>query len=597
MRNGWQSLTRSAGLAAGVLFAALLLASAVVRLPPIQRWVAGQISARLPKGVTVARALITVVPPGVRLTQVSLGEDGPTLDSVVCRLRAKSLLVGRMEVGIISVDGADATIERAADGSWHVAGPLSAVFTRAPTTDGESAPPGSFLTGLPVLKIKDGTVTLIDHAARGGARTLQFRSVRLRIGHRKADTVAVTLIARLDPAGGINAQGALRLLPSTVTRSADSAVRATLNATALDAQTVLGYIAAVVPGGGTAKAQGQLSAAVTLSGSLLKGIEGTATLSQATGSLVWDEARVTMPLKVAAQFAASQDGLSLSSGQLSIAQVAVNRIAATDLDAAFEYADPILHLTSAHARLYGGTWTQSGTVTLADPPSYEATVSIDNVDCADLLTAVTGARPQYGCAQFNADAAVHGEWTGAKRVAHAAEGSGHVEMRGGTIPAATVIGAVSQAVVPLMHVDRHPTALGAPTLVNHLNQSFTLRAGRMETNDLSLVTDDYTVTGTGTIGLNGTLDLETHVALTPEGVTKLLTMAALPIPGSGGTLPPIPTRITGSVSNPLLHPEMSHVPAAAVQGLLAGARGAGERLKDATDSGLRSLEHKVDQVW
>ena len=119
----------------------------------------------------------------------------------------------------------------------------------------------------------------------------------------------------------------------------------------------------------------------------------------------------------------------------------------------------------------------------------------------------------------------------------------------------------------------------------------------MHTSNLSLVTDDYTVTGRGYIGLNGGLDLDTQIALTAAGITKMLTMAALPIPGNVPSLPAIPTRISGTIGSPDIRPDVDNLPLTAVHSLFAGAFGAGELLKDGAGRSLRSLQQDIERLW
>jgi hypothetical protein len=426
--------------------------------------------------------------------------------------------------------------------------------------------------------------------------------VRLALGAARGATgsgaAPLTVSARLDPAGRIEVHGTLQQVAGAAVQDVDHAVTATATATAtgLDAQTVLGYLAAIIPGGGTAKANGALDASLTVSGSLPGALAGDVTLSQTSGSVVWDDVNVSAPLKLSAHVTASLDTVALSDGHLTAAQLVAARVTASDLDAAFTYADRTLTLTTGRASMYGGTWTEQGTVTLADPPVFDATVHADDIGCTALLTAVTGAAPQFGCERLSADAVVHGRWTGAKRVTRSSEGSGSVTLRGGTIPASSIIGAVWQA-LPLVHTGPNLGALAAPSRVDHLTQSFALQGGRLRTSDLTLVTDDYTITGTGSVGLDGSLDLNTEIAMTPEGITKLLTMASLPIPGELGTLPPIPTRITGSVNIPIIHPEVDRLPIAAMRKLFAGALDAGDALDDAANHGLRTLRRGIDTLW
>ena len=85
--------------------------------------------------------------------------------------------------------------------------------------------------------------------------------------------------------------------------------------------------------------------------------------------------------------------------------------------------------------------------------------------------------------------------------------------------------------------------------------------------------------------------------MTPEGVTKLLTIASLPLPDRSATLPPIPARITGSLDIPVIRPDMAAVPTDAIQALVLDARSAGKALQDAAGSGVQQLQHGFETLW
>ena len=584
---------RAVALLAAVLLAALLLAAAVVRLPSIQRWAAAQVSARLPPGVSIERAGLTLLPPGVQLTNVSLAADGPTVASVACHVRIPALLAGRVEVASIVVDGANLDIERTAAGGMQLTGPLAAVLR---TVSGGSdqvaareATPVLPLAQLPSVTIDNAQVSFVDQTGHGGAQALHLDAVRLTLEAGAAGGIDFALTAHLDPAGQISGRGSARDVATPNGAGTDRAVDLTVTANQLDANAVVSYLAAIVPGGGTARAQGAVDGSLTLSGSLATGFSGDATINQPTGSMLWDEVSFGAPLSFAAHIATSAADVALSDGQLTIANLVAARIAASDIDAAFDVAHGTLTLSSATAKAYGGTWSQSGLVTLGEPPRFDIRLRAQDVQCVEMLTAVTGEHPEYGCEIFNAEAAVRGQWSGAESVAQHAHGDGRVEMRGGTIPSSSIIGALWRAIVPRVAVRAEPLQLGAPTRVDQLTESFVLRDGRMTTNDLSLVTDDYTVRGTGNIGLDGTLNLDTNVTLTPEGVTKLLVMASLPIPDEVPNLPAIPTDITGTVGSPTILPAVSEIPFAAIRGLFRGVAGAGELVTDTAGKGLQGL--------
>src|SRR5262249_18435694 len=147
-----------------------------------------------------------------------------------------------------------------------------------------------------------------------------------------------------------------------------------------------------------------------------------------------DDVALGAPLTFSTQFNLSSGAVSLSQGQLGIEHLAAARLAGSTLQAGFAYAGGVLHLNEARASAYGGTWTQSGTVMLSDPPSYNVNLRADNVACVSFLTAITGERPEFGCEIFNAEVAVRGPWTGPDSMAAQAEGRGRVELRGGTVP-------------------------------------------------------------------------------------------------------------------------------------------------------------------
>ena len=101
---------------------------------------------------------------------------------------------------------------------------------------------------------------------------------------------------------------------------------------------------------------------------------------------------------------------------------------------------------------------------------------------------------------------------------------------------------------------------------------FELSAGRLSTHALELVTSDYTLSGRGSIGADGSLDLTGEVRFTVDGLQKLIAMASLPIPtGEAPELPPIPTKITGTLRSPIVRPDVSGVSRSSVEALFAGS--------------------------
>ena len=593
MQGRLRSFARGGALVVGVIVAALILAAAVVRLPVIQHWAAAQVSARLPPGVTIGSISFGILPPALRLTNVSFVSGGPTFATVSCNLRVAPLLTGRAELATVVVDGAAIMIERDASGDVSLAGPLAALLgaTGGATPQTMPAPAGTLST-LPAVAVRDGSVTFVDQMGHAGEHTLRLTAVNLTVSSPGSGAMPFTMSAKFAPVGQLTAHGSVRELAAAAGPGTDRVLELTATASGLDANAVLSYLAAIVPGGGAASAHGELDTTFTLSGSIGGGLTGDVRLTQSTGSMVWDDVTIDAPTDLTAHLAVSDNTLALSDGRLTIARLAAESITASALEAAFAYAEEALHVTSARATFYDGTWTQSGIITLADPPDFNFSVQANDVACDALLTALTGARPEYGCERLNASATVRGEWRGAHSVAQA-EGTGRVELRGGTIPSSSILGAMWEAIVPLVGSGQGPRSIGAATRVAQLTESFALRGSRMHTRDLSLVTDDYTVAATGSVGLDGSLNLDANVSLTPAGVGKLLVMASLPIPDELPSLPAIPTRMTGTIGSPTILPEVQDIPGAALHGLFRGALGAGE----AAQRGIRGVKEGLEKLF
>src|SRR5262249_32637592 len=151
---------RAGALLAGVLLAALLLAVAVVQLPVIQRWAAAQVAARLPAGVSIERVALGVLPPRVRLTNVTLAPAGPTFSARACRRRLAALLAGGAGRACGVVDGSAIPVERSADGTVSWGGALAGLLgsPAAGSATQPAAAPAVRLAALPAVAVHDGTI-------------------------------------------------------------------------------------------------------------------------------------------------------------------------------------------------------------------------------------------------------------------------------------------------------------------------------------------------------------------------------------------------------------------------------------------------------
>ena len=103
-----------------------------------------------------------------------------------------------------------------------------------------------------------------------------------------------------------------------------------------------------------------------------------------------------------------------------------------------------------------------------------------------------------------------------------------------------------------------------------------LRTGVVHVSDLEFVTQDYTMRGTGTIGLDGAVNLRTEVDFSIEGMQRLLLSMAVPIPTGGiQVLPSLPFYVTGTVAAPFFIPDVTSIPRVALRTLFSPIAGVG----------------------
>jgi hypothetical protein len=129
------------------------------------------------------------------------------------------------------------------------------------------------------------------------------------------------------------------------------------------------------------------------------------------------------------------------------------------------------------------------------------------------------------------------------------------------------------------------------THVQEISSSFALRHGQVHTNDFSLISDDYTATALGTIGLDGRLDLSARIEVTARGVQKMLVFGSLPLPTAAlPSLPPIPATVTGRLGDPVIRPHMYALPATTVRWMV-------ESLLQTPRSLGESVVYHVRRLW
>ena len=337
--------------------------------------------------------------------------------------------------------------------------------------------------------------------------------------------------------------------------------------------------------GDPASRDGIADVSATLGGAPDGSVRGDGSGRLTSGNFVWGPLQADAPAHLSATFSADAAGLQISSAQAQAAAAAYAGLAATQAAASFSVVGDRLTFGDLRFHACGGTWTHSGWFALSGTPAFAGDVAIDGADPQAVMALVGVRVPSVELRSGDAQATFQGVADGNWR--QHLSGSGSVTLRDGTVRAPAILPALWQAIfrraAPL-------TGLERPTRIERVSASFDLRDGVVHSQDLFDQTDDYTMTGAGTFGLDGSLDLSTRLTLTAQGMQKLLTTASLPLPTSGlPSLPPIPTTIGGTFERPQIRPDISALPASTMRWLVGAVLQAPRELGGAVVDGLDGL--------
>ncbi len=202
------------------------------------------------------------------------------------------------------------------------------------------------------------------------------------------------------------------------------------------------------------------------------------------------------------------------------------------------------------------------------------------LEISDLPASEFLSEPLGGFARYAASLEIEGT-LGSASTAPDLRGSGRIDFNGGDLAgsnAAKLIFDTLLTIVPKGDAAPEKRKEKNPAKIDHLRARLEIGDGAIDISDLTFVTDDFLVEGTGVVsfGLDVLFDLD--VALTTSGVSRLLTSARLPVPDEIGKLPPTPMQIRGKGRQLTGRPKIAHMPLAAAGYAVDTAVGAGKGL-------------------
>ena len=345
-----------------------------------QQWTAAQVRAALGPSIRFADARLVPWPPPLTLELDGvevLGPDGTPVARarrVVARPRLRALFGRPPLLASVAVDGLEAEITRAANGTVSLGTrPLNGGDT------GGGAIPLTLDAGCPRLDLSDSRLSLRD-VGDSSAPVVQIDAISARLIPTRPGA-RLTLAGRSAQIGDVRAEVHLDSLSGIAT----APFRAELEAREADAATV----AAWLPRGGgalTMSGRGRLTA--TLRGRPTAG-QAEADIDLHEGRIAWrDLLQATAPIGLRLQGSWGAGALTTANGEVEIADARAAGIAAKSLKAAFTADQDGVTLHDAHWQALGSQWRQSGTARLADGVALDGAIDAESVDGAALTAAL-----------------------------------------------------------------------------------------------------------------------------------------------------------------------------------------------------------------
>lgn len=273
--------------------------------------------------------------------------------------------------------------------------------------------------------------------------------------------------------------------------------------------------------------------------------------------------------------------LRIESGRAEGRGLVVHGLAFDRFEGRFGYADGRVAVERLSLDAYGGALAASGTVQLGQPVRFDGSAELSGVDVSGLVRDWRGAPPPTALGSLEAE----GELALRLAAGDRGTGEGRLALRDGRLPAGSIFSALLGTLGQLTGRLLSFGSAGAPSAsrLESLTATWTLRDERLHSDDLVLVTDDYSYRAAGSLGLDRSLAFSGELQLTSRGLQRLLASAALPLPGASEVIPAIPVRVGGSLGSPSVRAEATALPEAGVStltGLVKGTARAGKGIVD-----------------
>lgn len=247
-------------------------------------------------------------------------------------------------------------------------------------------------------------------------------------------------------------------------------------------------------------------------------------------------------------------------------------IAYERLEGRAEMSGPRTTLHELRMSMLGGDVHASGSLDSADPerPGFAGTLKLSGVEISEIVSDRFPLLRGVASGRLGTTLTLSGRGLETDAIRQSLTGMGSIEIRDGRLEGVNVAEAVLTGATGVAGLTswlspdvkrRHPHLFASPdTQFETAEMAIEVQDGRIRTDALAIVTDEFALTGKGTIGLDGRLDLDTEFRTSAALATTLVGVASpTRFLLDGDKRLRIPVHVGGELGAPKLRPDQKYL--------------------------------------
>ncbi|HKD70404.1 MAG TPA: AsmA-like C-terminal region-containing protein [Candidatus Binataceae bacterium] len=253
---------------------------------------------------------------------------------------------------------------------------------------------------------------------------------------------------------------------------------------------------------------------------------------------------------------------ALTSGAGMVSKVPYRNLA---LRAAFDGRQ--VNVSSLTLDAYGGSIGSRADATVASPRSFRATVNLNNVDLQQALSAQKAKAAETVRGLLSGQVIAAGRGSNVEEIKPTLAGNGRIQITRGKLIGVNVVGTAIKKISGIPAVGtlftpavmaRHPALFESPDTDLKLAQlTYVMTGPRMTSHDISVQSEDYTVSGQGWFDMDRNVDLSMHVLMSRQFSSELQAEKknVAYLENQSGEIE-IPLLINGRLPHPSVQPDV-----------------------------------------